>query len=397
MYCDWKRLAHEMKQNGLDILVATTTENIYYLTNYYSVNKSLIRGVQIYAVVTRESAGASAIVAPMADMDTIANVSSLAAVSIVPYGTFYIEGDPPDLAGYESRLHALARAGGAQPGPREALVAALKGLSRTATIGVDERGIEPSILEALPSLLPGRSVRPAFGLLHRVRMVKTPPEVDRLARAARITERAAAVATKAAVAGMTEREMAAIFEGHLVREGARPFFTVILFGRRGVEPNGMPSDAHLAPGDVIRFDIGCMLEGYAADISRTAVFGEPSAKVRDYYHAIQRGEEEAIAAMRRWVPASEIHRVAVEATRRAGIPHYRRHHVGHGVGLDVYDPPLLGPQDHTPLEAGMVFEVETPYYEFGFGGLQVEDTVLVTPNGAEILTTSSRDLWTAGH
>ncbi len=396
MFCDRQRLMRAMTDDGLDLLVATTTENIYYLTGYYSVNKALIRGVQIYVVVVRDAGGVVGIVAPMADMDTIANVPALNAVPIVPYGTFYIAGDPPDLTGSEARLHALARAARTQPGPREALACLLGGLGGAAAIGVDERGIEPAIMEALPSLLPGRSVRPAFGLLHRVRMVKTPPEVDRLARAARITERAAAAATKAAVAGMTEREMAAVFEGHLVAQGARPFFTVILFGQRGVQPNGMPSDTTLRPGDVIRFDIGCMVEGYTADISRTAVFGEPPAKVRDYYRAIQRGEEEAIAAMRPGVAASEIHRAAVEATRRAGIPHYRRHHVGHGVGLDVYDPPLLGPQDHTPLEAGMVFEVETPYYEFGFGGIQVEDTVLVTPGGAEILTQSSRDLWRAG-
>ena len=396
MFCDRQRLMRAMTDDGLDLLVATTTENVYYLTGYYSVNKSLIRGVQAYVVVSREAGGAVGIVAPMADLDTIANVAALHAVPLVPYGTFYIEGDPPDLAGCEARLHALARGARPQPGPREALASLLSGIGAGAAIGVDERGIEPAILEALPALLPGCSVRPAFGLLHRVRMVKTPPEVERLARAARITERAAAAATQAAAAGMTEREMAAVFEGHLVEEGARPFFTVILFGQRGVQPNGMPSDAALAPGDVIRFDVGCMVEGYAADISRTAVFGEPSAKVRDYYRAILHGEEEAIAAMRPGVAAFEIHRVAVEAAQRAGIPHYRRHHVGHGVGLDVYDPPLLGPQDHTPLEAGMVFEVETPYYEFGFGGIQVEDTVLVTPGGADILTQSSRDLWRAG-
>lgn len=396
MFYDPDRLTQAMKQDGLDILVATTTENIYYLTGYYSVNKSLIRGVQVYAVVARDAPGLVGIVAPMADLDTIAEVPGLSGTPIHTYGTFFLEGDPPGLTRAEARLHGLARGATTHAGPREALTALARGLGRGGTVGVDERGIDPAVLEALPGLVPGWSVRRAFALLHRVRMVKTPPEVDRLARAARITEQAAAAAAAAAHEGMTEREMAAAFEGHLVREGARPFFTVILFGRRGVQPNGQASDARLAAGDIIRFDVGCVVEGYTADIARTAVFGEPAARARDLYRAIREGEEAAIAAMRTGVAASRIFRAAVEGTRRAGIPHYRRHHVGHGVGLDVYDPPLLGPDDHTPLEAGMVFEVETPYYEFGFGGLQVEDTVLVTPGGAEVLTQSSRELWRAG-
>ena len=141
MFCDRQRLMRAMTDDGLDLLVATTTENVYYLTGYYSVNKSLIRGVQAYVVVSREAGGAVGIVAPMADLDTIANVAALHAVPLVPYGTFYIEGDPPDLAGCEARLHALARGARPQPGPREALASLLSGIGAGAAIGVDERGI----------------------------------------------------------------------------------------------------------------------------------------------------------------------------------------------------------------------------------------------------------------
>ena len=94
--------------------------------------------------------------------------------------------------------------------------------------------------------------------------------------------------------------------------------------------------------------------------------------------------------------ANAIFVTAVEATRKAGIAHYRRHHVGHGIGLDVYDMPILNETTSTPLEAGMVLEVETPYYELGFGGLQVEDTILVTDHGHERLTGSSNELALVG-
>ena len=89
---------------------------------------------------------------------------------------------------------------------------------------------------------------------------------------------------------------------------------------------------------------------------------------------------------------SDIFNVAVQTVRNSGIPHYQRHHCGHGIGLEFYDPPLISPHDHTKIEEGMVLNIETPYYELGFGGLQVEDTVLVTESGVRYLTKSSREL-----
>jgi Xaa-Pro dipeptidase len=146
-----------------------------------------------------------------------------------------------------------------------------------------------------------------------------------------------------------------------------------------------PSDVPLEHGHVIRFDVGCRYLGYHADISRTASFGEPSKKVAQYCRAIEVGLDEAVAAMAPGVEASKVFQTAVEATRKSGIPHYRRHHVGHGIGLDIYEIPMLSPGSKTVLEEGMVFEVETPYYEIGLGGLQVEDTVVVLPEGAQRL------------
>jgi Xaa-Pro dipeptidase len=136
---------------------------------------------------------------------------------------------------------------------------------------------------------------------------------------------------------------------------------------------------------------------YSSDISRTAVLGEPAPKLRRYYAAILAGEERALEVMRPGTPAGAVFEAAVAGTRAGGIPHYDRHHVGHGIGLDVYDLPILNATTETPLAAGMVFEVETPYYELGFGGVQVEDTVLVTDEGHTLLTTSSRELFVIDH
>ena len=130
--------------------------------------------------------------------------------------------------------------------------------------------------------------------------------------------------------------------------------------------------------------------------SRTAVLGRPTEKQARYYAAALAGEKAAIAAMKPGVPVRELFDLAVRVTREHGIPPYQRHHVGHGIGLEPYDPPTINATTTTALEPGMVFCVETPYYEHGWGGVQVEDAVEVTTSGVRRLTHSSQDLAIVG-
>jgi Xaa-Pro aminopeptidase len=108
------------------------------------------------------------------------------------------------------------------------------------------------------------------------------------------------------------------------------------------------------------------------------------------------GLEAAASAMRPGAKASDVFRVSVDAARKAGIPHFDRHHVGHALGVVCYDDPLIGPNDHTVLEEGMVINIETPYYEVGFGGAHVENTFLVTRSGCEPLHSMSLELRQVG-
>jgi Xaa-Pro aminopeptidase len=147
---------------------------------------------------------------------------------------------------------------------------------------------------------------------------------------------------------------------------------------------------------MVRFDLGCVVDGYRSDISRTAVLGAPDAKLARYYAAILAGERAAIAAMKPGVLASHVFDVAVRVTREAGLGHYERHHVGHGIGLEPYDPPTINAAANVALEPGMVFCVETPYPPPPSPPLQVEDTVVITETGARMLTRSSQDLQVVG-
>lgn len=381
-----------LAEAGVDVLVCTTHANVFYLTGYIGFVQRLMPATQVYAVARADALEAPVLIAPIGDLDMQAQFPARVG-RIRQYGSFFVEGAEAaaGASGEEARYGALSLE---QPeaDPTEMLLDELARLPAQARIAVDERGIAAAALGAVQRRFGDRVVSGA-ALLDRIRMVKTPEEVRRLEVAALATEQSYLAAIAAATEGLSEAAMARVFDGRTIEQGAQPHFTVIAFGERGAFPNAIPSEERLLRrGDAIRFDVGVREAMYHSDIARTAVFGEPSAQCRAYYEAILVGEQLMFEAMRPGVTAREVYDVSIAAVREAGIPHYRRHHVGHGIGLDTYDPPVLNASTDTVLEPGMVFEIETPYYELGFGGIQVEDTVLVTEDGARLLTQTPREL-----
>jgi Xaa-Pro dipeptidase len=376
---------------GVDALIATTHANVFYVSGFVGFGQRLMPTTQVYAVARLDALDEPVVVLPAGELDVWAQFPPSNGRT-APYGRFFVEASPADGASAAelSRYRTLTDFP-TQPSSLGAITTEIDALGPSARIALDERGISAAARDAIRSRY-GERLLDAAALFDQVRMVKTKEEIRRLTRATEVIEAAYEKALAAATEGMTEAEMALVMDSETLRLGSDPVFTVIAFGERSALPNARPGRRRLRPGDVIRFDIGCRAEGYYSDIARTAVFGEAGEKERRYYRAILEGEEVAINSVRAGVAANEVFKTAVEATRAAGIPHYRRHHVGHGIGLDLYDQPILNETTSTPLEAGMVLEVETPYYELGFGGLQVEDTILVTDDGSVRLTATSSEL-----
>ncbi len=392
---DRVRAQRILDEAGVDVLVATTYANVFYVTGYVGFSQRLMPTTQVYAVARADRLDEPVLVAPLGDLDMQAQLPARLG-RLRPYGHFYVEDDRElRLDPEQQRYREIVSA---DPGGDavHALLDELGALPATSKVALDERGIAADARDAIRARLGDRLVAGA-ALLDRIRMVKTAEEIGRLEASALVMELSIAAALDAAVEGVSEAELARTFDRSTIDAGSRPYFTVIAFGERSALPNAVPSaERRLRRGDQIRFDVGCHTEMYSSDISRTAVLGEPGRKIRAYYEAILAGEERMLEVMKPGVTAREVFQSAMRATQEAGIPHYRRHHVGHGVGLDVYDLPVIGPDSATPLEPGMVFEVETPYYEIGFGGVQVEDTVVVTETGCRRLTRSSRELAVIG-
>ncbi len=398
MLLNVERARAGMEHEGLDGLVASTLENIFYLSGMWQLGVELFPyDDQCYVVANHERPDGGVVVSSMGDADlTLQAYPSIGGV--ITYGSFFRELPPGvELLEDERRLKEITLDRAPKADAMEALAAAIEacGLTRGA-LGVDERGANRALLDELSRQFSQLQIKPASQIFRQIRMVKTSEEHERLVGALRATEYALRAAVDAAREGVTERDLFTVFERAIVEAGARPGFALIRFGRNmalGQVPSG---DTALRKGDYLWFDVGCTKQGYRSDIGRIIAFGEPSERLRRLHHASKEGQTRAIELMKPGRPARDVFNAAVERVKECGIANYRRHHVGHGVGIEYYDPPILAARTETPLEAGMVFEVETPYYELGFGGAFIEDTVLVTDDGARILTALDRELQVIG-
>jgi len=377
----------------LDGVIASSLENYFYFSGIWNFGFEMFpHNAEAYVVARSDEPTRGTIVSSVGEADlTLDSYRSISGVRT--FGSFFRAAPSgAQLDAREARIQAITHNSVASSS-LDALVAAIndQGLTRSA-VGVDERSGNKTLLAQLRERLPDAKITPAADILRRIRMVKTPLEQARLIRTLRITEAAMEATIAAAHPGITERELKQVFETAIVAAGARPAFSFIRFGRAMAIGQTPPADTPLAARDYIWFDVGCTYDGYRSDIGRVVAIGEPSPKLRKLYAASKSGQERALELMRPGTPAQDVFDAAVERVREAGIPDYERHHVGHGIGIEFYDAPVLAPGVETPLEEGMVLEVETPYYELGFGGTFIEDTVVIRGGGAEILTRIEREL-----
>ena len=381
-----ERLTEALERAGVAALVATSPANVFYVTGFAGLTPHLYPHLPVFAVFAR---GGTALVVP--GLEAAAVVSEAVEADVVrTYGGFvYARSASPGEVG--ARIHALAARDLATA--EEALAATLDELGVGAgPVGLDEsRLAAPAWQRAVERLAPRRVV-PAASAFHAARRVKGPWEIECLDRALRVTEEAVNAVIQALKPGVTEREAVALWEQELGRRGARSFCSTILFGDRAAFPTAPPAERALKPGDLIRIDVGAVCRGYHADLGRTAVAGEPTPEQASVHDALQRGLEAALDAVRPGARGADVFRAAVEAVRAHGRPEFGRHHVGYGIGLEPFEPPLLAPGTEDRLETGMVLRVETPYYELGWGGLHLKDTVLVTRAGHHVMNRSVRGL-----
>lgn len=386
------RLFAGMKKERLDAIVATMPENVTYSSGFWAMSQWIRRGPQAYVLTPGEGRGEPVVIASTGLIDLVAD-PEVWVKDIARFGKFVVDRTPDvELDPWDRRMEALL-AQADQGDAVGALIEAIKarGLDK-ARIGVDEIGILPQYWDKLADALPGATLVRAADVFRYARAIKTPEEIARLRRSAQIADLSIQAALDVAREGATEMDLARAFHAKTINEGGMPVLGCIGVGPRGAMTNVQPSEHKIGRGDVIRFDVGGRYKHYRADIARNGVIGEPSKKLAQYHRAICVGLDRAIEMIRPGVRAADVFEAAVETVRREGLPHYQRSHVGHGIGLDGYDAPNIAPGSADVFEEGMVICVETPYYEMGFAGLQVEDTMVVTKDGVDSFMLSGTGL-----
>lgn len=228
------------------------------------------------------------------------------------------------------------------------------------------------------------------GLVEQLRQVKDPDELAALTEAAGLAEELVRQLPGWLAAGRTENEVAGEIERAQRRLGAERSAAplIVASGERTTLPHGAASGRIIQAGEPVLVDLSPVVRGYRADLTRTWYLGSPPAEFRRLHAAVREAHGRAMAAVRAGVRACDVDAVARQVLARHDLDQFFRHSLGHSIGLDQHEPPLLSPYDQTVLQAGMVVMIEPGVYVPGVGGTRIEDAVLVTEHGATPLTTS---------
>ncbi|HEX5110224.1 MAG TPA: Xaa-Pro peptidase family protein [Vicinamibacterales bacterium] len=275
------------------------------------------------------------------------------------------------------------------------------------TIGVKIVGFESAhltvarhqwLIAESPARAPGVTFQSTARVIEAVRVVKDSTEIGSLRDAAGRLSQVVDRALGAVRAGETERAVAAAIEAALRAAGyERPAFeTIVASGPNAALPHHHPGARALAAGDLVVLDFGGVLDGYCCDLTRTVSIGAPSPQARQVYDAVHEAQRAAIAAVRPGIDTAAVDAAARSVLDARGLGAAFGHGTGHGLGLDVHEEPRIArPRSDAPavpLEPGMVFTIEPGAYLPGWGGVRIEDDVLVTATGCELLTTVPREL-----
>ncbi|GKV64580.1 MULTISPECIES: Xaa-Pro peptidase family protein [unclassified Sporosarcina] len=235
---------------------------------------------------------------------------------------------------------------------------------------------------------------PLAGLVEKLRLIKTPDEIETLKQAAAIADAAFVYICSVIKAGKTELEISNELEFFMRRQGATSssFDIIVASGERGALPHGVASAKVIEDGDFVTMDYGALYNGYISDITRTVAVGQPSAKLAEIYDVTLKAQELAVENIKPGMTGIEADRIARDYIKSKGYGEAFGHSTGHGIGMEVHEAPALSFRSETVLVPNMAVTVEPGIYLPGIGGVRIEDDLLITETGNERLTKSTKEL-----
>jgi len=264
---------------------------------------------------------------------------------------------------------------------------------KISRLGYEEDFLTHRQFLELSEKVPDVALFPSAGMVENLRAIKSQEEITRMTNSARLADEAFMHILNFLKPGCTEIEISLEMEYFMRKGGAKriPFDIIVASGVRGAMPHGVASDKQLEIGDLITMDFGCEFNDYCSDITRTVCLGAPTEMQEHIYHIVLEAHDAGVFSIRQGVKASDVDLAARSIVEKYHFGENFRHSTGHGVGLIVHESPVISFKDGTILQTGMVITVEPGIYLPGWGGVRIEDVVLVEENGARLLTNAPRD------
>lgn len=271
--------------------------------------------------------------------------------------------------------------------------AAISHLAGAARVGLESASVSWQRAQQWQRLLPDAEVDGVADLLEVARSRKDVPEIERITAAAHIADTALARCIGALGTGVTELEFARLLDHTMLSSGADAlsFETICAAGPNGAKPHARPSSRPIGQGDLVVLDFGAMVDGYHSDMTRSFVIGEPDDAQEHMLASVREAQARGVEAVRPGATCAEVDAACRSYLDEVGLGHEFVHGTGHGVGLVIHEAPWVNAQSDTELLPGHVVTVEPGVYRPGFGGVRVEDLVVVTETGARAVSTSPKD------
>jgi len=345
-------LRHTMRSSRLDALLITHLPHVRYLTGFSGSN----------------------------------------AACLLTQGSLWLGTDPRYATQVEEEVHEARII--VVHGPLGMALLRRSRLGRRARIGYERFRVSTGSFDQLRSVRPGTIWRGIDGLVDDLISVKSDEEIAAIRAAAKITDKVFSELLQWIRPGMREADVVAEISYRQRRLGAEgdAFEPIVASGVRGALPHARATSKRLRRGEMVTLDFGCVVDGYCSDMTRTVALGRISPQLRSMYDAVLAAQLSGLMAVRAGVPARAVDAISRAVLKQRKLHRWFRHSLGHGLGIEVHEVPRLAPRSGDTLQEGQVVTVEPGVYLPGVGGVRIEDDVVVTRSGVELLTHSSKDL-----
>lgn len=350
-----------LKEQNTEVCFLTSSENVFYLSGFFSDPHERLLGLAIFQNAE------PFLICPGMEVNEAKNA-----------GWKY------EIIGYSDIDQ-----------PWELVHTAIKNrIDSVTTVAIEKEHMNVERYETVTALFGSAQFISAEEKLRQLRMIKSDNEITKLRQAAELADFAIGIGMEEISEGKTELEVLAAIEYALKKKGVSQmsFSTMVLTGANAAAPHGTPGGTKIQKGDLVLFDLGVVVDGYCSDITRTIAYGEISEKQAEIYHTVLKAQLAAIEAIKPGVACSALDLKARGIISGAGYGEYFPHRLGHGLGISIHEYPSVTEKNPLVLQEGMVFTVEPGIYVPNVAGVRIEDDVLVTADGYELLTKFPKEL-----